>query len=333
MEPKIKALFDESMLEGAKTLYDMDEGSLKLLGGFESFVYEYTKHQQSYILKVTHSSHRTKDQIDSEFDFVNYLFLNGGRVSKPTLTRHGNYTHRIPLDEGYFTLSSTEKAVGNRPTDILNNPDLIDQYGQTIGGFHHITMGYQPSFNIDRRFTWYEDPLIVDCKKYLDESDLFVYDALISVMNQIKQIPMTSSNYGLIHTDIHRSNFLVDEENKLTVFDFDDSAYFYFMSDIAIAIFYTVFFHPNRQNVSKDFIVNLMKGYMKKHTITKSDFMTLDLFFRLRMIILYVALKRSTQKTDPFTEKYNNLYLNLIRDNQPFLDLDFDKLYDEIIQK
>gem|GEM_PF-6667670 len=105
------------------------------------------------------------------------------------------------------------------------------------------------------------------------------------------------------------------------------------MSDIAIAIFYTVFFHPNRQAVSKDFIVSLMKGYIKKQPITKADFMTLDLFFRLRMIILYVALKRSTQKTDPFTEKYNSIYLDLIHHNQPFLDLDLDKLYDEIIQK
>jgi Ser/Thr protein kinase RdoA (MazF antagonist) len=333
MEPRIKALFNESMLEVAKTLYDMDLNSLKLLGGFESFVYEYTKNQQSYILKVTHSSHRTKDQIDAEFDFVNHLYVHGGRVSKPILNRHGNYTHRIPLDDGYFTLSSTEKAVGNRPTDILNHLELIDQYGQTIGGFHQITMGYQPSFNIDKRFTWYDDPLIIECKKYLDESDMFVYDAMVSVITQIKQIPITPANYGLIHTDIHRSNFLVDDNNQLTVFDFDDAAYFYFMSDIAIAVFYTVFFHPNRLVVSKDFIIRLMKGYLKKHTITQSDFKTLDLFFRLRMIILYVALKRSTKKTDPFTEKYNAIYLDLIRNNQPFLDLDFNKLYDEIIQK
>lgn len=330
MEPQVKALFNESMLEVAKTLYPMDEGSLKLLGGFESFVYEYTLNQQAHILKFTHSSHRTRDQIDSEFDFVNHLYQQGARVSKPVTTRHGNYTHRIPVDMGYFTLSSTEKAEGIRTKDLLTNPTLMDNYGQTIGAFHRSTMTYQPSFNIDRRFTWYEDPLIVDARKYLDDTDLFILGELNSVIEAIKQIPMSLDNYGLIHTDIHAGNFLVDQNQNLTVFDFDDSAYFYFLSDIAIAIFYTVFFNPNRHEVSKPFIKALLKGYMKQHTLKKSDFLRIELFFKLRTLILYLALKRSTQPTDPFTQKYNSIYFEDLKQHKPFLNLDYDVLYEEV---
>jgi Ser/Thr protein kinase RdoA (MazF antagonist) len=141
---------------------------------------------------------------------------------------------------------------------------------------------------------------------------------------------MSIENYGLIHTDIHAGNFLVDQNQNLTVFDFDDCAYFYFLSDIAIAIFYTVFFNPNRHEISKPFITALLKGYMKQHVLKKSDFLQIELFFKLRILILYLALKRSTQPTDPFTQKYNSIYFEDLKNHRPFLNMDYEALYDEI---
>lgn len=330
MEPKIKALFQDDILEVSKTLYDMDLNSCQFLGGFESFVYEYRFEDKAFILKISHSSHRTQSQIESEFDFVNHLYQQGASVSKPILNRHHRFTHTYPLDEGYFTISSTEKALGNRPTDLLTNRVIQHNYGKTIGLFHHLTMSYEPKISIEKRFTWVDDPLIVECRNYLDESDGFVYDEMIKVMDQIQKIPQTMTNYGLIHTDIHRSNFLVQEDQTLTVFDFDDAAYFYFMSDIAIAIFYTLFFMPNKDEVAEAFILQLMQGYQETHPMSKADFLTIPLFLRFRTIVLYLALKRSTQKTDPFTMKYNGLYLDSIQQNLPFLQVDFEMLYQRI---
>jgi len=43
----------------------------------------------------------------------------------------------------------------------------------------------------------------------------------------------------LIHTDVHAGNFFVDD-GRITVFDFDDSSYQWFASDIAIALYYTI---------------------------------------------------------------------------------------------
>ena len=332
MEPKIKALFKEDILEVAKTLYPMDPNSLNLLGGFESFVYEYTYEHKPYILKITHSSHRTKDQIDSEFDFVDYLSKHGGAVSKVILNRYGNYTHRYPLEEGYFTLSATEKAIGETPKDLLTNTLLQENYGQTIGKFHAITKNYKRTYSIEPRFTWFDDPLILEVDKYLDEQDAYVKHELDQVIRDISSIQQSSDNYGLIHTDIHRSNFLVNQDQTLTVFDFDDASYHYFLSDIAIAIFYSLFFNPEKEKLAKDFITHLMKGYFKEHTLTKADFTHIELFFRLRMIILYVALKRSTEPTHPFTVKFNSLYIDSIQHHEPFLMIDYHALYDEIMQ-
>lgn len=330
MEQRIKKLFTEDILVLSKTLYPMDQDSLKLLGGFEAFVYEYTYQGQGYILKIAHSSHRTQAQIESELDFVRYLYEQGGRVSKPILNRHGIYTHMYPVDSGYFVLSSTEKATGKRPVDLLTNPILQFHYGQTIGHFHQLTQDYRRPEHIEPRFAWDQDPLILEIKQYLDDNDAYIYEALQQTIHEIRQIPKTTHNYGLIHTDIHRSNFLVDAQNQLTVFDFDDASEHYVISDLAIAIFYSLFFDPDRHQKAPAFILQLLKGYTSRYPIYKSDFLTLERFFRLRILILYIALKRSTDPKDPFTAKYNEIYVPLIQSNTPFLELDYIALYEQL---
>lgn len=330
MDPNIKKLFTEDILTLAKSLYAMDSDSLKLLGGFEAFVYEYMFQGQAYILKIAHSSHRTQAQIESEMDFVRYLYEQGGAVSKPILNLKGAYTHRYPVESGYFVLSSTEKASGQRPVDLLSNPTLQYNYGRTIGHFHQLTHHYHRSADIEPRFAWDQDPLILEAKQYLDDNDAYMYEALQQTIHDIRQIPKTKHNYGLIHTDIHRSNFLVDSQNQLTVFDFDDASEHYVISDLAIAIFYGLFFDPDRHQKAPAFILQLLKGYTSRYPLFKSDWIQIEHFFRLRILILYLALKRSTDTKDPFTVKFNQIYLPLIQSNAPFLNLDYESLYEQL---
>ena len=48
--------------------------------------------------------------------------------------------------------------------------------------------------------------------------------------------PKIADSYGLIHNDFNDGNFTVDYDNgDITVFDFDDCCYFWFMYDLACA--------------------------------------------------------------------------------------------------
>ena len=53
----------------------------------------------------------------------------------------------------------------------------------------------------------------------------------------LDSLPKDDDCYGLIHADIHQGNFFVDENDNITIFDFDDCHYHWFAYDLAVPLF------------------------------------------------------------------------------------------------
>ena len=66
MKPEVLALFDEKMKKEAAERFSLEPTSLKMLNGFENVVMEASRNGTPYILRISHGSHRTADQIHAE---------------------------------------------------------------------------------------------------------------------------------------------------------------------------------------------------------------------------------------------------------------------------
>ena len=137
-------------------------------------------------------------------------------------------------------MCSFTKAEGKPPSRKNATDKMYYNYGKTIGMFHSLTKNYVESDGIIKRYNWDQDLLILNGDKYLPESDKIIIDRLNEVIKEINSLEKNKDNFGLIHTDVHMGNFFV-KNDELTVFDFDDAAYQYFVSDIAIALYYLIF--------------------------------------------------------------------------------------------
>src|SRR5690554_405529 len=102
-------------------------------------------------------------------------------------------------------------------------------------------------------------------------------------------------------------NFLVIDD-KLSVFDFDDSAYQYFISDIAIALFYLVFMQKEEDQIplANRLMPHFMQGYLSENKLSKVDYLKIPLFLKLRLIILYIVIFRTL---DVIENKFANFNL------------------------
>ena len=102
-----------------------------------------------------------------------------------------------------------------------------------------------------------------------------------------------------MHGDIHPGNFHYDGK-ELTIFDFDDAAYNYFIHDLAMVLYYSVLFTPWTAEEKTDFarkqLQVLRKGYEYEHRLADSWYESLPLFLRLRDIGLYGTPKRSSRE-------------------------------------
>lgn len=332
MELWIRELFDESVLKSAGIVFGAMPDTIVSIGGFENFIYGFPKDGIDVILRISHSSHRTKDDTMAELDFVRYLAQHGACVSEPIPSIHGNLVETIPAKDGsYFTASAYVKAQGERPNRNHQSPEFFFHYGKTIGEFHRLGRDYQPDPSLKRRFDWDQDPLLVHAREYLDDQDEVIYSRFKETMESIRKLKKTKDNYFLIHTDVHMGNFFV-KDNRLTVFDFDDCSTMHIVSDIAIALFYYIVFMKATPEEKKEhadlFMTHFMKGYLSEYALRKEDYLHIPIFLKLREIILYIVLFRSTDiKTNTFARTYIETHRPSIIEGHPIIDLDFETYY------
>jgi len=328
MEKHVKELFNDNILRQAAVFYEIAFEDLVFVGGFENFIYGFHKDSDDFIMRISHESHRTLSQVASELDFVNFLANYDANVSLPVLSIHQRLVEQVYASDGsYFTISVYTKALGERPRKEMLGPDFFESYGRTIGSFHWLTKMYQPALGIDRRFKWDEDPLLVHADEYLPKEDAIILERFHTLVNEINTLKINKNNYGLIHTDIHAGNFFV-KDNELTVFDFDDCCYMWFVSDIAIALFYYIDSLKATETEKVDkatfFMKHFMTGYLKENKLPKKDFLEIDKFLRLRELVLYIVLHRSLDVTkDLFAQHYVSRHRNKIINQDAFLPINY----------
>ncbi|WBW97260.1 phosphotransferase enzyme family protein [Oceanirhabdus sp. W0125-5] len=328
MEKHIKELFTDKVLEECALSFGLTLSDVTYIGGFENFVYEFKRNSKEYILRIGHSDHREYDMIRAELDWVNFLAKNKANVSIPIESNGGNLVEIVKVSDGsYFTVTGYEKAKGSRPTKEIINDDFCFEYGRAVGKLHNLTKKYKVTDGIPKRYEWHEDILFKNGTSFLPEEDEFIIEKYNELITYLKGLPTDVDSYGLIHTDIHFGNFFV-EKNKITIFDFDDCSYKWYISDIAIVIFYLTAFSMDsdtRNSFIKEFLPSFMKGYNVENKL--DDFWLKELmnFIKLREFTIYIVIHRSfdVNNLPEWAEKFKIDFKRRLEKNIPLMNLDF----------
>ncbi|GAE37276.1 phosphotransferase enzyme family protein [Halalkalibacter akibai] len=329
MERSVEECFTPDILLEALKPFSLKENSLKKLGSFENYVYEATLDGREVILRLTHSSHRTKAEIESELDWILYLHKNGAPVCPPLLSSNKQYVEEIKAKQSSFFVSLFTKANGYsvKQTNIITNQHLIKKWGQTTGMLHRLTKEYRvPTHMISRKDLL--DEFEFQFAPYIP-NDPFVIERIKEVLTEVKALSKNETNYGLIHTDLHSGNFHYTG-SSLEIFDFDDCAYHFFTHDIAIPIYYTFWQCTDKdQNImkshSEEFLRQFLSGYLLESSIEPLE--NLSLFLRLRDCELYGVLHKKLEL--PLNTKQFELIStirNRIIAREAIVDLEFSDL-------
>lgn len=325
----IKSLFDENYLLELTKRFKID--SFIPLPGFMNLLYQCNWNKYEFVLRISHSSRRNERMIQAEIDWINYLLANGVSVVKHEIIGNQNSFEVFPdKNSGYFIATLFRKIQGRHlvSSDLTNTFFL--NYGQQIGKMHKLSKAYKPKNNIFTRPEWHEE-IILDAARNIPRSETLVYNRFIDLIEHLKGLSKNEQCFGLIHQDLHIGNYFIDNTDKLTIFDFDDCTYSWFINDIAIVIFYIVLWNPeNTINYLKNFLHHFLSGYFKEQDIDKCWFNEIPFFLKLR-------------EFDIFTLIYNNYdgkiadshwAINFMKDrktkieqNVPYLDFDFCSIF------
>lgn len=297
----MREVIDENLMNqmASKAIHIFFDAYLELsfLGGFKNSIYEFQKDGKDYILRLTSSMHRNESQILSELEWVKYLYDMKIMVSRPIQSNGGKYTEVVEIDNIKMTSSIFVKAEGVqlKYPEYLGNLELFNKLGQMTGKIHKSSKEYIPL--TERRFENFDSYYLEYLKAQITSESSYVEKALELVGKETAELERDTESYGLIHGDINIGNLCANHD-EITIFDFDECHYSWYVEDIAIQLYYTIYVmlddgQQEREEMSDLFMKAFMTGYLKENHLETKWIKQIPIFLRLREIIVHIGLYHS----------------------------------------
>lgn len=301
------------------------------IGNSTNLIYELQNENNAYILRISKQPFCNLSQYEAEMDYVNYLFHMHGNVSKIIPSKNNKLVEVIYDNDQCHFVSVFEKAKGHSPrVDNINewNDSLFYQWGKAMGKIHCLTKDYRPQEGKVIRKQWNEDLNFIG-EYAVDEKDYIICDIWNEIIKEINNFPKDKDSYGLIHNDFHQYNFFIYDGN-ITIFDFDDCLYHWYVCDIAIAIYHalqTISINSvqERKKFGIKFTESFLKGYLQENGIEKRWIYKIPLFLEYRRICSYnfvLKLWEKDQINEHQKEYLKNIRYN-IENRVPCIDINF----------
>lgn len=352
MDQQITDRYNDTILHEAMRRYGIAPDKIHLLDSFESIVYEFEREGEGFILRVGHSFRKSEALIQGEVDWINHLVRGGVSAARAISSENGKLVEVIDdAQGGQFLVTAFIKAKGQQPWVAGWTPTRYENYGRLLGKMHALAVDYQP-VPAWRRPEW-NDASLNFIELYLPKAEVVARQTYDALMEHIHALPKDPTSYGLIHQDAHQNNFFMDAYGAITIFDFDDCAYSWFVNDIAIVLFYISMDaeelgFKDSASFTHEFMTHFLQGYRQAYSLSPSWLKEIPAFLKLRELELYAVVHRDFQiegtehwilesfKQIPGFDANSDGHMwiaNFMKDRKPrieqglpFIDYDFESL-------
>jgi len=328
MDKRSEKIFEkekERILNSAAAGFGVPVESLKRLGSFESFVYEFEVDGISFILKLTHDIHRKRNQIAAELDWVNYLDAHGLSICRAVVSEQDNLIEVIDLDGSCFFAYAFRKAEGkqSRPDDWTD--DMISEWGRVTGRMHALSSKFEFRDKAYERPHWYDEGY-ADIDEYIPPEQTLALQNYKKLVERIRALPTDRKSYGLIHSDLHHGNFHINN-GEILIFDTDDCHFGWYAFDLCIPLFYVLRdkdVDPDDREFARHFMRHFMTGYKRENRLEPFWIERIPDFLKLREYDIYtIILNNDLVDTSDWCRRFLENRTERMANDTPYIDIDF----------
>jgi len=327
---------NEKIVDYAAQCYGIEKPQLKpMSGGHYTHVYEFAQNNRQYVLRIIPPDDEYSIQaVKAIQGWTSYFASHGASVPKPVVSRNGNLIELAEQDNKIYTIVVSEKARGTLAERLSSdqwNDTLYHNIGKAVGKMHALAKEYIPSGLSLKRPEWNMIRNLYNSTKCLDSSQLIIKEKYEKNMNYICSLAKDKDCYGLIHNDLHFANFYVDlDNNTITLFDFDDCSYGWFVMDIATPLFDIVVLYNrcDKEKLVSRFLKNFLKGYVTENNVNTFWVNQLPYFLKELEIYYYTLLFEKYDVNDhkSWVGKFMVNRKYRIENDIPYISLDFEDL-------
>lgn len=248
------------------------------------------------VLRLTSEAHRTRAQLEAELDFVEHVAGGGMEAARP---------RRSPAGDRVLDVSDLLSGAGRIHATLFEHlpgrhfeyhsadvgEPLLRRWGREMARLHELSRGFaaRPGW---RRPEWFDDR-VAGCPvgpAALDGETLALRQDLVGWLRGPDPDPL---HYGMVHGDFERTNFLLRDDGRLALLDFDDCCRHWFVWEIACALW--AFRNAPPEDRAR-FLEWCLAGYATLRPLDRERLARFSDLIRLRTIALLLRRLRDPDR-------------------------------------
>ena len=272
--------------------WDSESGSARFLRASANFVFTFEGSGRGRVLRFNHSSERAPEPVRSEIAYVNHLATGGIRVARPVRSLSGDYVVDARTTLGRFQAVVFEELAGRQLGVGEMTPEMLAAWGEALGKLHEASRGYSGR----GRRSWRDDLVMV--AENLPPGERAARKTLRKLEERLGLLPIDDRNFGLIYFDFETDN-IIWNEGRPGVVDFDDSAQYWIVADIAFALRDLFDDDPDAVDPNNEAFVCFMDGYCSVRELEPDELGLVPTFLRMHNLLTFAKLHRALGANGP----------------------------------
>lgn len=233
-------------------------------------------------------------QLRSEIDWVDAVHRSGRlRVPRPLTGADGRQIHSLRSPRGVdVTVVMYEYVPGDILQDVADATPWFEELGRLTARLHAQSREWRRPAGFDR-FRWDLPDLLGPGSRWGDWRAAALSPARRGLLewaestaaSAVGAVRRTPRSWGLVHSDLRPTNVMHDGD-RLTVIDFDDAGFSWFLYDFAGALTF-----QEHEPAAPAMAAHWIRGYRSEATLTPAD---VELACHLSMVRSLTMLGWST---------------------------------------
>ncbi len=288
-----------TVIEKVKALYALDGYEYLQVPGHEGGRNEVLvcrkDGENRYVLRVSALEDRTEADYLAETEFIRYLAEHGAPVADVIPSVNGRPVERA-VEEGrqvYICLFEYARGMlmadnGYRYREGAPLEEYFYNTGKALGALHRLSKQYKP---VHRRAEFFDKYNMDYIGRLIPDDYADLKQAIARRLEAYRALPTDGEAYGLVHFDFCDGNYHVDlDTGTITVFDFDNCVYCWYMFDLAHVWTHGVgwFRHipdpAKRMEGMKHYFDTVLEGYRSETDVPDELLAKLPLFIDMTII-------------------------------------------------
>lgn len=247
------------------------------------------------IIRIAFLHDRSREDFLAEVEYVRYLFQHGGSVSDVVCSRKGNLMEEILYGNHTFFICLFQRAKGRllaennyRYREGVPISEYFYNCGKILGKLHQLSKTYTP---VHRRYDFFDKYNAQYIEKLIPDSLPLLKEKLIELLKALEGLDRSRETFGLVHFDYSDGNYMIDfSTGQITVFDFDNSCFCWYMYDLANLWVHGVGWIQfekdagKRKKFMEDYFETVLAGYRSETGIDNSVQDQLPLFIKANIM-------------------------------------------------